>query len=77
MLNFVKMFQSLHRPGIEPGSLKDHRSTTYIIKRIAQRKWLPVKPTWKSQFLNQAQSNGFSTYSLVIDDFDIYNIQTL
>ena len=57
-----------------PGRSKSNDS---LLKRIAQRKWLPVKITRKPQFLNQAQSNGFSTYSLVIDDFDIYNIQIL
>ena len=64
----------LRCPGFEPGPFSHELCLSKITKSV---KWLPVKPTWKPQFLNQAQSNGFSTYSLVIDDFDIYNIHTL
>ena len=61
--------------------LRDSNPGLSVTKSIVENKegetWLPVKPTRNPQFLNQAQSNGFSTYSLVIDDFDIYNIHTL
>ena len=80
MLNFVKMFQRYKPSKFAPSGNRTRvaqRPPIHYIIKIAQRKWLPVKSTWKAQFLNQAQSNGFSTYSLVIDDFEIYNIHIL